>query len=129
MLIIHQQGHNSVGILHTKHSGVNAILFLLGIDGFINYSATTTSTKIKGVTKVYFDNPFKKQPGNRLAIWFPVKTEIEQLLAGYSIQDQSGVLDHPSGMRVTEEVFIQLGKDKSIAFVEQLVDLIAKQYR
>ena len=124
-----EQGLNADGIAiwYAFWKKIDAILTEL--DGSINYAATTTSAKIKGVTKVYFDNPFKKQPGNRLAIWFPVRTEIEQLLAGYSIQDQSGVLDHPSGMRVTEEVFKQLGKDKSIAFVEQLVDLIAKQYR
>ncbi len=99
------------------------------LDGSINYAATTTSAKIKGVTKVYFDNPFKKLPGNRLAIWFPVRKEIEQLLNSYALNDQSGLLDHPAGMRVTEEIFKQLGKEKSIEFVEQLVDLIVIQYK
>ncbi len=99
------------------------------LDGSINYAATTTSAKIKGVTKVYFDNPFKKLPGNRLAIWFPVRKEIEQLLNSYTLNDQSGLLDHPAGMRVTEEIFKQLGKEKSIEFVEQLVDLLVIQYK
>jgi hypothetical protein len=123
-----EQGVNAEGIAVWFAFWTKLDAVLPSIDGTINYAATTTSAKIKGVTKVYFDNPFKKHAGNRLAIWFPVRAEIEQLLNGYGVSDQSGLLDHPSGIRVTEGIFKQLGKEKSCAFVEQLVDIIVRQY-